>query len=323
MKKRLLALALCLVMMTSLLPVMAYGENPEYGLRITGSGFEKNDGGGYVLKGNQSEAFLQGVPFTIESEFSEGLYQDATGDTPVTNGLVDGGTYYFKYKIQSSNVEDFQKLYENLNASNCSLVVPGYTASFDRYFEPFTTVSFISVYIVFQVTKNHNWRFTVSENNDTLTAQCNNQGCPTKEVSVSLKADSVTLPKSPFEAAQLVGWKAFTDAIPSAYYNSFDYKLNGEEVVDQSSPKAGNYQAGVRIYGLPSPVEYSGAAARANMDGNGYSAYLFTQYTAVDPAVTAQTGDNRPIELMLVSVLVFSALAAAAFIADSKRRLQQ
>ena len=47
------------------------------------------------------------------------------------------------------------------------------------------------------------------------------------------------------------------------------------------------------------------------------------KYTAVDPAVTAQTGDNRPIELMLVSVLVFSALAAAAFILDSKRKYKQ
>ena len=164
----------------------------------------------------------------------------------------------------------------------------------------------------------HTWQFKASGN--TLTAYCKYDDIT--PVSVSLEADSVTLPNSPFNA-RLEGWEAFKKAVPSAYYNSFDYKLNGEEVVDQSSPKAGNYQAGVRIYGLPSPVEYSGAAARANMDGNGYSAYLFTQYTAVDPAVTAQTGDNRPIEIMVASVVVFSALAAAAFIVDSKRRSQQ
>ena len=50
------------------------------------------------------------------------------------------------------------------------------------------------------------------------------------------------------------------------------------------------------------------------------SVYLYTQYTAADPKVTAQTGDDRPIEIMLVSALAFSALAAAAFLVDSKRK---
>ena len=36
MKKRLLALALCLVLMTSLLPMIAYGDNPDLGVYITG-----------------------------------------------------------------------------------------------------------------------------------------------------------------------------------------------------------------------------------------------------------------------------------------------
>ena len=61
------------------------------------------------------------------------------------------------------------------------------------------------------------------------------------------------------------------------------------------------------------------AAARANMN----SVYLYTQYTAADPAITAQTGDDRPIEIMLVSALAFSALAAAAFLLDSKRKYRQ
>ena len=44
------------------------------------------------------------------------------------------------------------------------------------------------------------------------------------------------------------------------------------------------------------------------------------KYTAADPAITAQTGDDRPIELMMASVLAFSALAAAAFVLDGKRK---
>ena len=57
-----------------------------------------------------------------------------------------------------------------------------------------------------------------------------------------------------------------------------------------------------------------------NQYGEGY---LYVKYTAVDPAVTAQTGDNRPIEIMVASVVVFSALAAAAFILDHKRKYKQ
>ena len=40
----------------------------------------------------------------------------------------------------------------------------------------------------------------------------------------------------------------------------------------------------------------------------------------MNPETTAQTGDNRPIELMMGSVVLFSALAAAAFILDNKRK---
>ena len=47
------------------------------------------------------------------------------------------------------------------------------------------------------------------------------------------------------------------------------------------------------------------------------------KHTAADPKVTAQTGDDRPIELMMASVLVFSALAAGAFSLDSKRKYKQ
>ena len=57
----------------------------------------------------------------------------------------------------------------------------------------------------------------------------------------------------------------------------------------------------------------------ANGVDAGY-ADLYLKYTAVDPAITAQTGDNRPIEIMMASVLFFSALAAAAFILDNKRK---
>lgn len=164
----------------------------------------------------------------------------------------------------------------------------------------------------------HTWQFKAAGN--TLRGTCAGANCDIREVVLTLKADPVTLPNSPFNA-WLEGWEDFQLAVPSATYdpNSFDYKLNGEPVTDQSNPKAGNYQAGIRINGLPGTVENADAAARANMN----SVYLYTQYTAADPAITAQTGDDRPIEIMLVSALAFSALAAAAFILDSKRKYKQ
>lgn len=172
----------------------------------------------------------------------------------------------------------------------------------------------------------HTWQFKASGN--TLTGTC---GSCKKEVSVTLKADSVTLPNSPFNA-RLEGLEQFKKEVPSAVIGDFVYKYKGSgdseyRVVTPTAAnaKAGEYQVGVRISGLPNkeygPVEMS-LDDEVIPDGAGY-ADLYVKYTAVDPAVTAQTGDNRPIELMMASVLVFSALAAAAFIADSKRRSHQ
>ena len=74
------------------------------------------------------------------------------------------------------------------------------------------------------------------------------------------------------------------------------------------------------IKNLSGPVYQDGGAALAEDSNTKSSAELFVHYTAADPAVTAQTGDDRPIELMLVCALAFSALAAAAFILDNKRK---
>lgn len=169
----------------------------------------------------------------------------------------------------------------------------------------------------------HTCQYTTTENS--LTVSCRN--CGIASASVTLTAHSVTLPESPFNA-QLKFEGDFKELF---YCSDIEYRYEdpntGWEYVDPDTftPKAGNYQAGVLIAGLPGN---GGAAARsvANEDGagqGGASVYLYVKYTAVDPKVTAQTGDNRPIELMMVSVVAFSALAVAAFIADSKRRSHQ
>ena len=318
MKKRLLALALCLVMASSLLPLTAAANDDNY-IRITGSGFEKNAGSGYVLKDNQLEFYWDGRN-QFFNVLSRGLYQDSEGNSPITDALVDGSTYYLKYSIVGPNEildDEFIQFANSLNASNCSLVIPGYTVSFVNSNGDLGDV--IEMNFVFQVTKNHNWRFIVSESNDTLTAQCQNEGCTTPPLSVTLKADSVTLPTSPFNA-QLAGEKEFQAAFPNAAISKIRYDYKGSDGVWHkdvdpitANAKAGEYQAFVEISSLPGTV--------VDESGNILNqASLFVKYTAADPKVTAQTGDNRPIELMMAGVLVFSALAAAAFLLDNKRK---
>lgn len=314
MKKRLLALALCLVMMTSLLPLTAAADACTHDtcIHITGTGFVKYDSDVYVLENDSCswKLFNKQLPKELYRITSKVLYQDETLTVPVKDDPVDGETYYLKYQLHSGDLspEDFIASHPSYSPSNCFLEIPGYTASCSKLSD--LDYDDFNFYIAFKVTKHkHNWQFTQTDS--TLTGTCG--GCG-KEVSVSLKADSVTLPKSPFNA-WLEGWEQLVAEFPEAKYK-FDYKYKGPgdseyRPVDPiaANAKAGEYQVGVSLWDITrGPIDPS--------DGT----YLFVKYTAVDPAVTAQTGDNRPIEIMVASVLVFSALAAAAFILDNKRK---
>ena len=166
----------------------------------------------------------------------------------------------------------------------------------------------------------HIWRYTRTENS--LTAECGNSGCTIGKVGVTLTASSVTLPNSPFNA-QLTFEGDFKEAFRcSDIEYQYEDPTTGWDYVDPNTftPKPGNYQAGVLISGLPGNGEIAARSPDSNTGANQGREYLYVKYTAADPAITAQTGDDRPIELMLASVLFFSALAAAAFLVDSKRK---
>lgn len=159
----------------------------------------------------------------------------------------------------------------------------------------------------------HDWRLSQPDTG-TMTISCAAPDCPKGSVTVNLSARSVTLPDSPFNAV-VTGGEALRKAFPGAEIGELVYKYKGDRdseyrVVAPTAANAiaGQYQVGVRVTGLPTTAGY---------------ADLYVKYTAADPAVTAQTGDNRPIELMMVGAAVFSALAAAAFVIDSKRRYQR
>ena len=166
----------------------------------------------------------------------------------------------------------------------------------------------------------HFWQYTRTENS--LTAECGNSGCTIGKVGVTLTASSVTLPNSPFNA-RLTFEGDFKEAFRcSEIEYRYEDPTTGWDYVDPNTftPKPGNYQAGVLISGLPGNGEIAARSLDSNNYANQGSEYLYVKYTAADPAITAQTGDDRPIELMMVGVLVFSALASAAFLLDHKRK---
>ena len=318
MKKRLLALALCLVLATSLLPITAaavdYHFNsasivadgveyrdtssalyPGYYVNITGLTLEHNTG--TIVN---TDGFITVSPICCSAEATDYLT-----DPPVA------GVEYFPY-ISILNNSLLPNSFEYDDDFFANLVIPGYETNFR---DCVRSDSSAAITLRFRMVK-HSWQF--SQTDSTLTAKCRNSGCPIQTVDVTLAADSVTLPESPFNA-RLEGLKQFQQEVPDAVIGEFVYKYKGPgdteyRVVQPTAAnaKAGEYQVGVRI-----------TTPSSNTSGQNSVYDLYVKYTAVDPAVTAQTGDNRPIELMLVSVLVFSALAAAAFILDSKRKYKQ
>lgn len=274
MKKRLLALALCLVMMTSLLP-------------ITAAAYTNEELASFVKGITNNGTYCGDTYFTVTSPVFE-VQNQLTGE--IIN--PDNGRYKLSGGSGSCQVK-FSYVDGSGSVQNMDL----------------------SVRIL-----NHDWQLTKTENS--LTATCRNREhykCSIGETSLTLDAHSVTLPNSPFNA-RLEGKEPFKAAIPNAVIGDLVYKYkgpNGWSVVEPTAAnaKAGEYQVGVQI---TIPSNNPGDNVSGQSQGQVYD--LYVKYTAADPAVTAQTGDNRPIEIMMASAAVFSALAAAAFIVDSKRK---
>lgn len=268
---------------------------PGYYVNITGLTLEHNTG--TIVN---TDGFITVSPICCSAEATDYLT-----DPPVA------GVEYFPY-ISILNDSLLPNSFEYDDDFFANLVIPGYETNFrdcDR------SDSSAAITLRFRMVK-HSWQF--SQTDSTLTAKCRNSGCPIQTVGVTLAADSVTLPESPFNA-RLEGLKQFQQEVPDAVIGEFVYKYKGPgdteyRVVQPTAAnaKAGEYQVGVRI-----------TTPSSNTSGQNSVYDLYVKYTAVDPAVTAQTGDNRPIELMMASVLAFSALAAAAFILDSKRKYKQ
>ena len=328
MKKRFLALALCLVLATSLLPLTAAAEDITVEkVEITANGVKPNTEGlydGYYgvditslrLKcagGKEIDAIEEN--YTISSAVLGAGEYDPTPTT--TEPLEPGTVYLLKIEIKPTDtlLPMSTKIPDSLTfTSGAYTTMP--TGKVIR------TDGILEIGFALQKNGAHDWDVR-KEDSGTLTARCNDEDCTIGEVTVKLTAHSVTLPESPFNAEVQVGGD-LKEAFPNAEIGELVYKYKGpgdseyrEIKPNAANAKAGEYQVGVQITGLP--ISPAAIAARGVQDNAGF-ADLYVQYTAVDPAITAQTGDNRPIELMMAGVVVFTALAAAAFILDNKRK---
>ena len=333
MKKRLLALALSLVLMTSLLPITAAAYTEEEWLStvngITPNGTYCGDTY-FTVSAPETEGYSVN---SVDWEFEGGgkrLSKDDLGRYKLAAGSGAGKIYFNFFNSNSLETSFFE--------------IKGLTINQDHDWSAWTSNGdgthsrtcgngcVDSPQKAYCADNNadckcddcgasiHFWQYTRTENS--LTAECGNSGCTIGKVGVTLTASSVTLPNSPFNA-QLTFEGDFKEAFRcSDIEYQYEDPTTGWDYVDPNTftPKPGNYQAGVLISGLPGNGEIAARSPDSNTGANQGREYLYVKYTAADPAITAQTGDDRPIELMMAGVLVFSALAAAAFLVDSKRK---
>ena len=179
----------------------------------------------------------------------------------------------------------------------------------------------------------HQWKSSPIDGNGTreasTTISCTGPDCDAPmQVDVSLTASDVTLPGNVFSAkltvettenpaVALLSTRAASLPLPglpkgleiSEPVYKYSATGSGYDPIDPAdfTPKAGYYQASVQILDGKRDVTVADLAVK---------------YTVSDPAVTAATGDNRPIELMILGMAFFCAMAAGAFVLDGRRKVR-
>lgn len=176
----------------------------------------------------------------------------------------------------------------------------------------------------------HSWNSLTSglgTKQASTTISCDDLACG-KGIKVSLTASDVTLPGNAFSAK--IDVEEIQKEVVAAAYSPRALSFaapqlstrHGLTVSDEPgykySPDGNNFTEIDPKTFTPVPGFYQ--ASILVKDGDDTVENLYVNYTVSDPAVTAATGDNRPIELMVMGMAFFSVLAIAAFVLDSKRR---
>lgn len=181
-------------------------------------------------------------------------------------------------------------------------------------------------------THSHTWQASIDGLGTkavSAAVSCTGSGCNAPmQVDVSLTASDVTLPGNVFDAKltvetienpaeALLSTRAVSQPLPrlpeglkiSEPVYKYSATGSGYDPINPAdfTPKAGYYQASVQI---------------RDVNQNVTVADLAVKYTVSDPAVTAATGDNRPIELMILGMTFFCAMAAGAFVLDGRRKVR-
>ena len=177
----------------------------------------------------------------------------------------------------------------------------------------------------------HHWKSSPIDGNGTreasTTISCTGPDCDAPmQVDVSLTASDVTLPGNVFSAkltvettenpaVALLSTRAASLPLPglpkgleiSEPVYKYSATGSGYDPIDPAdfTPKAGYYQASVQILDVKRDVTVADLAVK---------------YTVSDPAVTAATGDNRPIVPLAMGMALFSLLAIAAFLLDNRQK---
>lgn len=153
----------------------------------------------------------------------------------------------------------------------------------------------------------------------TLTCSCSAQ------VRVSLTASDVTLPGNAFSAK--IDVEELQEPIVATYALRAATQLPaGHELTVSDTPGYKYSPDGTNFTDIdpasftPAPGFYQASILVKDAASGNQLENLYVTYTVSDPAVTAETGDSRPIELLVMGMAIFSALAIAAFALDSRRR---
>lgn len=262
-----------------------------------------------------------------------GKYGDIASPTNYLTSVV--GSVADKYHISRENVEVYQL---KLNGENVVLGVVVAESSKEALFIGANWNSqgggYLLVDRVLSDSEKDGFSFTITDDasdgstSHTHTWKAETTGLGTKEaktvitctadgcdlagetMTVELTASDVTLPGNVFTAEYTVSYMTAARAmlpLTVSQVPGFKYSPDGTNytAIDMNTfeGKQGYYQASIVV-----------------MDGNTQVENLYVNYTVSDPAVTAATGDNRPIELMLAGMVTFVAMAAVAFVLDNKRR---
>ena len=185
--KKILAIALAVIMVLSVLPFSAFATEYEAGSQISGSQLQTGDKislqdtnvhalfGGAVLKAGQ---FLEFSSYKACQNWNKANGTVTSSDIYLSDDNFSLGEYYFKYVEDGDSGKCYVPIDKNGNVLEYILVLE----KTDDDFAPITFGTYVA-----PAPAAHTHSFTYTANGDTITATCGNTDCDLTENKVTLK----------------------------------------------------------------------------------------------------------------------------------------